>query len=162
PIVLEPFLRLGEQTRLWTIGFYLLILMIALCGVLMLRLANFSSAAPIVPRQETAPPTCRDSFGFVGLAAIPSRLLPPVTLHISTEVAAVPLFWVVPLALYLLTFVIAFQSRPIVSHSLVVKAFPFVILALAILMIISPFSTIVEIVSVHLGAFFVIALLCHG
>jgi len=72
------------------------------------------------------------------------------------------LFWIVPLALYLLTFVIAFQSRPIVSHSLVVKAFPFVILALAILMIISPFSTIIEIVSVHLGAFFVIALLCHG
>src|SRR5215468_2670536 len=54
PIVLEPFLRLGEQTRLWTIGFYLLILMIALCGVLMLRSAELLPAAAIVPSQETA------------------------------------------------------------------------------------------------------------
>jgi len=162
PIVVEPFLRLGEQTRLWTIGFYVLILMIALCGVLMLRSAKLSPATAIVPSQEIALPRWRDSFAFVGLAAVPSGLLLAVTLHISTDVAAVPLFWVVPLALYLLTFVIAFQSRPIISHSLVIKAFPFVILALAILMIISPFSTIVEIVSVHLGAFFVIALLCHG
>jgi hypothetical protein len=162
PIVLEPFLRLGDQTWLWTVGFYLLILIIALCGALMLRSANISPAAAIVPSQETAPPTWRDNLAFVGLAAVPSGLLLAVTLHISTDVAAVPLFWVVPLALYLLTFVIAFQSRPIVSHSLVVKTFPFVILALAILMIISPFSTIIEIVSVHLGAFFVIALLCHG
>jgi precorrin-6B methylase 2 len=162
PIVVEPFLPLGEQTRLWTVGFYVLILMIALCGVLMLRSAKSSPATAIVPSQETTPPTWRDSFGFVGLAAVPSGLLLAVTLHISTDVAAVPLFWVVPLALYLLTFVIAFQSHPIVSHSLVVKAFPFVVLALVILMIISPFSTIVEIVSVHLGAFFVIALLCHG
>ena len=67
-----------------------------------------------------------------------------------------------PLAIYLLTFVIAFQSRPVVPHSLVVKAFPFVILALAGLMIIDPFSTIIELVVVHLTAFFVIALLCHG
>src|SRR5262244_1408339 len=44
PIVLEPFLRLGEQTRLWTVCFYLLILMIALCGSLMLRSANVSPA----------------------------------------------------------------------------------------------------------------------
>jgi hypothetical protein len=162
PIVIEPFLRLGEQTRLWTFGFYGLILLIALCGVLLLRSPNLSPAAVIASSQETARPTWRDSIAFVSLAAVPSGLLLAVTLHISTDAAAVPLFWVVPLALYLLTFVIAFQSRPIVSHSLVVKAFPFVIVALTILMIISPFSTIVEIVSVHLGAFFVIALLCHG
>jgi SAM-dependent methyltransferase len=67
-----------------------------------------------------------------------------------------------PLAIYLLTFVIAFQSRPVVPHSLVVKVFPFVILALAGLMIIDPFATIIELVVVHLTAFFVIALLCHG
>src|SRR5215813_15429038 len=72
PIVVEPFLQLGEQTRLWTVGFYLLILMIALCGILMMRSANLSPAAAIVPSQETARPTWRDSFAFVGLAAVPS------------------------------------------------------------------------------------------
>jgi len=162
PIVVEPFLRLGEQTWLWTIGFYVLILLIAACGVLLLRSANLSPAAATARGEETAPPGWRDRLAFVGLAAVPSGLLLAVTLHISTDAAAVPLFWVVPLALYLLTFVIAFQSRPVVPHSLVVKAFPFVILALAGLMIIDPFSTIIELVVVHLTAFFVIALLCHG
>jgi len=161
PTVVEPFLRLREQTWLWTVGFYVLILLIAACGVLLLRSANLSPAAATA-RSETAPPTWRDRLAFVGIAAVPSGLLLAVTLHISTDAAAVPLFWVLPLAIYLLTFVIAFQSRPVVPHSLVVKAFPFVILALAGLMIIDPFSTIIELVVVHLTAFFVIALLCHG
>lgn len=162
PIVVEPFLPLGEQTWLWTVGFYVLILLIAACGVLLLRSPNVSPAAVPARSEQTAAPTLHDRLAFVGLAAVPSGLLLAVTLHVSTDAAAVPLFWVVPLAIYLLTFVIAFQSRPVVPHWLVVKSFPFVIVALAILMIISPFSTIVGLVSVHLSAFFVIALLCHG
>ncbi len=162
PTVIEPFLRLGEQTWLWTAGFYVLILLIAACGVLLLRSANLSPAAATDRSEEAAPPTWHDRLAFVALAAVPSGLLLAVTLHISTDAAPVPLFWVAPLALYLLTFVIAFQSRPVVPHLLVVKAFPFVIVALAALMIINPFSTIVGMVSVHLSAFFVIALLCHG
>jgi SAM-dependent methyltransferase len=162
PMVVEPFLRLSEQTWLWTVGFYVLILLIAACGVLLLGSANLSPVAITARRKETAPPIWRDRLAFVGLAAVPSGLLLAVTLHISTDAAAVPLFWVLPLAMYLLTFVVSFQSRPVVPHSLVVKAFPFVILALAGLMIIDPFSTIIELVVVHLTAFFVIALLCHG
>ena len=162
PTVVEPFLRLGEQTWLWTVGFYVLILLIAACGVLLLGSANLSPVAVTARNEETAPPTWRERLAFVGLAAVPSGLLLAVTLHISTDAAAVPLFWVLPLAIYLLTFVISFQSRPVVPHSVVVNAFPFVILALAGLMIIDPFSTIIELVVVHLTAFFVIALLCHG
>jgi len=162
PMAVEPFLRLGEQTWLWTVGFYVLILLIAACGVLMLRSANVLPAAATAGSEETAPLTWRDRLTFVALAVVPSGLLLAVTLHISTDAAAVPLFWVVPLAIYLLTFVIAFQSRPVIAHSLVVKAFPFVVVALAAVMTVSPFSTIVGIASVHLSAFFVIALLCHG
>src|SRR5215831_18385047 len=162
PLAVEPFLPLGEQTWLWSVGFYVLILLIAACGVLLLRSANLSPAAVTARSVQVAPPTWRDGLAFVGLAAVPSGLLLAVTLHISTDTAAVPLFWVVPLAIYLLTFVIAFQSRPVLPHWLVVKSFPFVIVTLAILMIISPFSTIVGLVIVHLSAFFVIALLCHG
>jgi hypothetical protein len=162
PIVVEPFLQLGEQTWLWTIGFYVLILLIAACGVLLLRSPNVSPAAIAIGGRETARLAWRDRLAFIALAAVPSGLLLAVTLHISTDAAAVPLFWVVPLAIYLLTFVIAFQSRPVVPHWLVVKAFPFVIVALAALMIINPFSTIISLVAVHLTAFFVIALLCHG
>ena len=162
PTVIEPFLRLREQTWLWTIGFYVLILLIAACGVLLLRSAKLSPVAATARTEGIAGPTWRDWLSFIALAAVPSGLLLAVTLHISTDAAAVPLFWVVPLAIYLLTFIIAFQSRPFVKQSLVVKAFPFVILALTVFMIIKSLSTIVGIVSVHLSAFFIIALLCHG
>src|SRR5437868_863374 len=139
PILVEPLLRLGEQTWLWTVGYYVLILLIAACGVLLLRSDNLSPAA----RQKTAPPTWRDRLAFVGLAAVPSGLLLAVTLHISTDAAAVPLFWVVPLAIYLLTFVITFQSQPVVPHRLVVRVFPVVIVGMVVLIIINPFSTII-------------------
>src|SRR5207244_3862210 len=161
PLLVEPLLRLGGQTWLWTIGYYVLILLIAACGVLLLRSANRSPATAPTATAKTAPPTWRDRLAFVGLAAVPSGLLLAVTLHISTDAAAVPLFWVVPLAIYLLTFVIAFQSRPVVPHWLVVKTFPFVIVALAALMIISPFSTIIGLASVHSRVLFVLALLFH-
>jgi hypothetical protein len=162
PTLVEPFLPLLEQTWLWSIGFYVQILLIAACGALLLRSVNLSPTDATMRSDETAAPTWRDRLAFIGLAAVPSGLLLAVTLHISTDAAAVPLFWVMPLAIYLLTFVIAFQTRPVIPHHFVVKAFPFVIVALAVLTIINPFSTIVETVFVHLGAFFVIALLCHG
>src|SRR5260221_13339802 len=125
---LEAFLRLGEQTWLWTVGFYFLILLIAACGVLLLRSANLSPAAATAGSEETAPPTWRDRLAFVGLAAVPSRLVLAVTLPISTNPAAVPVFWVVPLPIYLLRFLLAFQSRPRGLQWVVRRASPIVIL----------------------------------
>src|SRR5262245_59671225 len=105
PTVIEPFVRLGDQVRFWAIGFCLLIVLLAACGILLWR-----SPAPAAPAHSAAdaPPTWKDAAFWVALAAVPAGLLVAVTAHISTDVGAVPLLWVVPLALYLLTFVIAF------------------------------------------------------
>jgi SAM-dependent methyltransferase len=167
PIVIEPFMRLGEQTWAWTVGFYGLILLIAGCAVLMLRpseapLTAASGESAAAATANAASPTWRDAAIWVVLAAVPSGLLIAVTAHISTDVAAVPLMWVVPLALYLLTFVIAFQTRPIIPHRLVVAAQPFFVLALVILFIVVPIASIVGIIAIHLLVFFVCALMCHG
>ena len=67
------------------------------------------------------------------LALVPSSLLLAVTTHITTDLAAVPLLWVVPLALYLLTFVVAFARRPWLRHAWMVKAQPFVLIPLVLL-----------------------------
>src|SRR5260370_10869832 len=56
PMVVEPFLRLGEQTWLWTVGFYVLILLIAVSRGLLLLSATFSPAAPPGSCQATRPP----------------------------------------------------------------------------------------------------------
>ena len=61
---------------------------------------------------------------WIFLAAVPSGLLVAVTAHISTDVAAAPLLWVLPLSLYLLTWVLVFQGRPLIPHKYVLLLQP--------------------------------------
>jgi hypothetical protein len=160
PVAIEPLLTLGQQRLVWAAGFLVLILLIGGCA--WWSRSGGGAAADAAADIEMAAPTWHDVGRWIGLAAVPSGLLLAVTLHVSTDAAAVPLFWVAPLAIYLLTFVIAFQSRPLIPHWLVVKVFPFTVLGLVILMILDLFSTIISLLLVHLCAFLVIALLCHG
>src|SRR3984893_3640590 len=107
-------------------------------------------------------PTWRDKASWATLAAVPSGLLIAVTAHISIDVAAVPLLWVIPLALYLLSFIIVFARRPIIPHGIIVAVQPLFIIALAAVMVFDPIKSIVWVVCVHLAVFFVCALMCHG
>jgi hypothetical protein len=161
PVAVEPLIRLGDQSRLWSIGFVLLIALIAACGALLWRLPGASMHA----RVEAAPaaaPTLRHAARWVLLAAVPSGLMVAVTAYLSTDVAAVPLLWVLPLALYLLTFVIVFQTRPAIPHDLVVKLQPLVVVGLVAVFVFELVASIVSMVAVHTIAFFVLALMCHG
>jgi SAM-dependent methyltransferase len=162
PVAVEPFVRLSTQGWLWTVGFYSLILLIVGCGALMLRSPGQMSAAPDDAVAAAAPPAWGQIGWWVFLAGVPSGLLIAVTAHIATDVAAVPLLWVLPLALYLLTFVIVFQTQPLISHALVVKLQPLFVLALVAVFIMGPLDSIVTTIAMHLSVFFVCALLCHG
>jgi hypothetical protein len=159
PTVIEPFVRLGDQVRFWSIGFCLLIVLLAACGILLWR--SPATAAPARSAAD-APPTWKDAAFWVALAAVPAGLLVAVTAHISTDVGAAPLLWVVPLALYLLTFVIAFSRRPIIPHRLVVALQPPFIVALVAVIIFGLISNILWLLALHLAVFFVNALMCHG
>ena len=200
PVAVEPFVRLGDQTRFWSLGFYVLIALIAACGLLLWRSpgkitgafsgkveAGFPQKMRLGDESVTtddsadAPPSWRDAAFWMAQAAVPSGLLVAVTAHISTDVAAVPLLWVLPLALYLLTFVIVFARRPIIPHRLVIALQPlFVVLLVGVIIVdplksvlgslsgswadvfFDPTKTIVRLVSVHVLVFFVCALMCHG
>jgi hypothetical protein len=162
PAVIEPLIRLGVQTWLWSAGFAVLILLIAACGYLLRQAPDQAPSAATSDGVEAAPPTWRDVVSWVGLAAVPSGLLVAVTAHISTDVAAVPLLWVIPLALYLLTFVIVFARRPVIPHRLVVALQPLFILGLVALLVFEPIKAIIGQIAIHLAVFFVCALVCHG
>jgi hypothetical protein len=161
PIAIEPFVRLGQQVRWWSIGFYLLIALIAGCAALIWRVPEKAADAHLGD-EVAARPTWRDAAVWVALAAVPSGLLVAVTAHISTDVAAVPLLWIIPLALYLLTFVIVFARRPPIPHWLVVAVQPFFVIALVAVILFEPIKTIILLVAVHVVVFFVNALMCHG
>jgi len=192
PLLVEPLIRLYDQTWLWTIGFYVLILLIAGSGGLLRRWLDRPASAVTVEAAAAPAPTWRDVLIWVGLTAVPSGLLIAVTAHISTDVAAVPLLWVIPLALYLLTFVIVFSRWPIIPHFIVVAVQPIFIIALVALIVFdvsslsppsgatgivgtligfiqyigaflaSPFKSIIGQVALHVTVFFLCALVCHG
>ena len=159
PTVIEPFVRLSDQARYWSVAFYALIGLIAACGLVLWRAL---ARSPIALDDTAAPPAWRDAARWAALAAVPSGLLVAVTAHISTDVAAVPLLWVVPLGLYLLSFIIVFARRQIIPHRLVVAVQPFFVICLAAVIVFEPVKTILWLVAAHAAVFFVCALMCHG
>ena len=100
-----------------------------------------------------------DWWHWTALAFIPSSLMLGVTTYLST-VAPVPLLWVVPLGLYLMSFILVFAGRPIVPQRAMVRALPPATMILAFILglgLVQPF-----LVPVHLGTFFLAAMVCHG
>ncbi len=108
PFVLEPWLSLRAQAWLWAGGYVLFVVGFAACAILVRR---YRSSTP-VETAKTAPPVAgkRRAYWLL-LAFVPSALMLGVTRHIATDLASFPLLWIVPLFLYLTTFVIAF-GRP--------------------------------------------------
>jgi len=158
PFLVEPFSRLGQQTFGWSAGFYVLIALIGLCGVFMMRSRN---ALPDVADDGAAAPTWRDALTWIALAAVPSGLLIAVTAHMSTDIAASPFLWVIPLALYLATFVIAFQSKPVLPHRAMTLIQPVAIILLVVSYAITS-DEIVWALAANILGFFVLAMVCHG
>jgi hypothetical protein len=161
PVLIEPHVGLHDQTRYWSILFYALIGLIAACGVWVWRTADKNAPLPL-PADADMAPTWRNGLCWAALAAVPSGLLVAVTAHISTDIAAVPLLWIVPLALYLLSFVIVFARRPLIPHWTVVVVQPVFIIALVALIVFELTKTILWVVLAHVSVFFVCALMCHG
>jgi len=112
PSLLEPWLGVRWQTYLWSGGY-------VLWAVLMILCALGARAHPGAPRETPAPapeapvpaPRARDYGTWIALAALGSLLLVAVTNYMTRDIAAIPLLWIVPLAVYLLTFIVSFQDH---------------------------------------------------
>lgn len=107
PVLIEPLMTLPLQTALWSAGFAIVTGAMALCA--MLAIGNGGTARAKGARVSTP---LASRLSWMALAAIPSGLTIALTAHISTDVAAAPFLWVLPLAIYLLTFVAVFRDRP--------------------------------------------------
>ena len=162
PVLLEPMFTLRTQNLIWTGGYGLLIVLIAACGVLLLR-SPASAAVDTLAEDTDAPaPAWMLRARWIFLAAVPSGLLIAVTAHISTDVAAAPLLWVLPLSLYLLTWVLVFQSRPLLPHKWMLLLQPLAIAGVIVLLAIGGEQNLLLTLGGHLLCFFVIAMACHG
>jgi hypothetical protein len=172
PFVLEPLLRLGDQSRLWTCCYGLFLLLVAGCVLLVWRSPQKASALastlPLDTRVEEAPagnpakPTPRLRLRWVVLAFVPSSLMLGVTTALTTDVPAIPLFWILPLALYLLSFVLVFARKPLFSHSWLSRRLPLLILAAAIPIVLKGVLPLMALLLINLLTLFAVAMVCHG
>lgn len=162
PFVFEPVFTLRTQNLIWTGGYGLLIVLIAACGVLLLRSPAAVLANGAMADNDAPAPSLSTRARWVFLAAVPSGLLIAVTAHISTDVAAAPLLWVLPLSLYLLTWVLVFQSRPLLPHKWVLLAQPVAIAGVIVLLAVGGEQNLLLTLGGHQIFFFVIAMACHG
>ena len=164
PLALEPLLGLTTQSRVWTAGFLVLAVLIAACGMLMLQ----SRRAEVSPQDDAADatadapsavltlaPTLTTRATWVALAAIPSGLMVAVTTYITTDIASAPFVWVVPLAIFLATFILVFKDKLAFNYDLVQAALPAAILVLIF------FPAHLSAVLVAIAAFFLASLICH-
>ncbi len=124
PLFLEPAFGVSQLTILWTWGFGLLAVTIAVSLRSAMRGAaadpqsNLAGSSTSPLGAEGTAPTWGRRLGWIGLAAVPSALLTAFTTHVTTDVASAPLLWVIPLALYLLTFVLVFRERSLFPRRL--------------------------------------------
>ena len=159
PFFFERFLPIPAQSGLWTMGFLLLMMLVAASGLAIWRKDSMHPRA-FSPVGERTRLNWRTRARWIALAAIPSSLLVGVTAHLSVDVAAVPLLWVVPLAIYLLTFALVFARKPLIPHALVLKIFPAFAIALASLFWLR--LPLWLSVIVHLFGFLALTMMCHG
>jgi hypothetical protein len=121
PFLFEPALGLRAMSRDWTELYAVLILALGTCFGVVRRNARANPLKVVVDAGSdafAARPTLRDRLGWCGLAIVPAALLTAFTTHVATDIASAPLLWVIPLALYLATFILAFQDRVPIPMSL--------------------------------------------
>jgi hypothetical protein len=170
PTWVEPHFRLAAQSRSWAIGYFMVLALTVLCAAVTMKYASVcrpeerehETGAAAVCGADDPPLTYKERWRWVLYAFMPSSLMLGATTFLSTDVAAIPLFWVLPLALYLLSFIIVFARVPEMVQRMTLLLLP---VSIAFLVFVD-FSDIGipkgAVFVVHLVTFFLICMVCHG
>jgi hypothetical protein len=165
PLLIERWYGLTEQSWIWYAGYAAYVALLCACAATTRTAsARFGSctAATATDDNPAAGGLSRmRQFRWLGLAAAPAAALAGVTGFLTMDLASVPLLWIIPLALYLLTFILVFGRRRFVTTRLVLRYVPLVMLVWSITLVLDATEPIVVLMAVHLAAFFWIALACH-
>lgn len=162
PLAIEPTWTLAEQSRLWTWGYVLLVSLSLVCFLSVLKRREADSPAATESPPGCHAPTAWTRLRWLGLALVPSSLMLSVTNYLTTDIAPIPLLWLAPLGVYLLTFTLVFARKPLLPHRLAVRWMPLTVVVLAFLYLSEATAPMLLILALHLAGFFWLALVCHG
>ncbi|MGC1181979.1 fused MFS/spermidine synthase [Legionella sp.] len=156
PVVIERFIGIRNQFYLWSIGY------IFYAGILFFVLYMNRYKPSRVEGEKHTSLQWQTICSWVILSFVPCSFMLGVTLYITTDVAATPLFWTLPLALYLVTFILAFTNRPLISFSWLARNCPFFLVFVILGFILNASQIRVwQTILFNLLCFFIVALLCH-
>lgn len=161
PFVIEPFAGLTLQRTLFTAGYAVFCILATACAVTVLRAGDHGAGrsalgaddAPIAPARRVR---------WVVLALVPSAGMLGVTTYVSTTVLSIPLFWVLPLAIYLASFVLTFAKRPLGTPATWARLLPLPASIAALTLVLEANAPASALVALHLGAFALVCMVCHG
>ncbi|MDH3206906.1 MAG: fused MFS/spermidine synthase [Gemmatimonadota bacterium] len=166
PFLLEPLLPVGSQAALWTAGYATFVGLGIICAlVAIVSESRRSKAGTAVPEiqaisQEEAV-TRNDRLFWLASAAVPSALLLGVTQYLTSQIAPISLLWVLPLAVYLATFVAAFARRQFVSTAVVSRFLAILTVVTALTLLARIYDPAWAISFLHLALLGAAGLLCH-
>jgi hypothetical protein len=159
PVLIEPFLPLALQSWVWTIGYIAFVL---LCAVTAYVSTRGAPAAPVAAQAEEgteAPPTIGRRLLWITLSATGSCLLLAVTNHLTQNIASIPFLWVVPLSIYLMTFILCFDHPRWYRREL------FLVLVAALVPAMAWYGHSLDLwtaAPLYAGGLFVCCMFCHG
>lgn len=164
PFVIEPQIGLAHQRLFWSLGYAVLCVFILVCAVALWRSqTDVSEDAEPADAGDIPRTTLLQQLHWLALAFVPSSLLLGLTQYISTDIAAVPLLWILPLTLYLLTFIVVFSKWADRVHPVMVGGQPAVLLVFLAYSFINPavLPYWLDLI-LHSLAFFLAVMVCHG
>ncbi|MFZ1083797.1 MAG: fused MFS/spermidine synthase [Terracidiphilus sp.] len=166
PLFIEPTLHLSIQSYLWSYGYVTFIVLTVFCGALVWRRRPSRDERETAPQEEVSGmeprAAWRQRLRWIALAFVPSSLMMGVTTALTTDIPAIPLIWVMPLALYLLSFVLVFAKRPLVSHENLILRLPILLLFTLFPILSGKNLGLLILFPLYLSVLFVAAMVCHG
>lgn len=159
PLVAEPLLGLRQQGWAWAVGYGLLVVLVVLAAR-----ARWNVRPPVEAKADVTAPsriTTRRVLLWLALSAVPSGLMLSTTTHLTTDIFAMPLLWVIPLGLYLLSFVVAFSDRRDLARAITGLAPVLMLLAGGLSMTSAATGTMSMALS-SIALLFVVAVALHG
>ncbi len=163
PIIIEPVFTLKNQNLLWSFIFLLYILLF-----FYIIFKFWKKKGNVIVQNTTAPCDIEKNLNLhsklkiITMAFIPSSLMLGVTAHITTDFTPVPLLWILPLALYLLTYIISFSGKYSSKMLWITKFLPYIVLPVVLFNFTELKQMNWILIPVHLSLFFLLALLCHN
>ncbi len=167
PAWIESHWRLSQQSQWWTVGYVMLVGLTAACGLWIVRRlrgpatkVTLASPAPVEMGGEHL--TVRRRCRWVALALVPCSLMLGVTTYITSEVAPMPLLWLIPLGIYLLAFLLVFARRRLLPRRWMTRAMPVAVAAVVATLMAQVVHPIAALIALHLGCLFIVSMVCLG